>query len=235
MSRNPLRALALMTALAVPGLALAQDAAAAPEPAAAAPQAAAPAAVDLANNTPFGSWLVSCEALSVKRSVCRLTQELTLRDSGDLVVRFIAIPAEGGAILLAQVPIGVYLPGGAVWRPAEPEDAAQHDMIWQRCLGGVCEAAQGLTEADLATLSKAGTMLFGYRMDPNGEPLVVNVDVSQFEAGLKELRGQMDAADLVPLPAPEDQAADKAADGAAVKPDAAKKAGAKAPGAKPAN
>ena len=163
---------------------------------------------DVANNTPFGNWLVTCEALSVKRSVCRLTQELTLRESGDLVVRFIALPAKGGAIMLAQVPSGVYLPGGAVWRASQPEDAKQHEMIWQRCLGGVCEAAQGLTDADLTEMTSSGTMLFGYRMDPQGEPLVLEVDVKRFAEGIEALRAQMDEAELAVIPT-EGEAADE--------------------------
>lgn len=186
MIKKMLRAMVLATAAGLPMGAMAQE-----------------APVDVANNTPFGNWLVTCEALSVKRSVCRLTQELTLRDSGDLVVRFIAIPAKGGAVMLAQVPIGVYLPGGAVWRASTPEDAEQHDMIWQRCLGGVCEAAQGLSDADLESLTASGTMLFGYRMDPEGEPLVLEVDVAQFQEGLTALRAQMDEADLAEIPAEE--------------------------------
>lgn len=152
---------------------------------------------------------MTCEALSVKRSVCRLTQELTLRDSGDLVVRFIALPAKGGAIMLAQVPGGVYLPGGAVWRAASPEDAKQHEMIWQRCLGGVCEAAQGLSDADLAEMTASGTMLFGYRMDPQGEPLVLEVDVERFAEGIEALRSQMDETELAVIPPATDASDEK--------------------------
>lgn len=153
-----------------------------------------PAAAELANNTAFGGWLVSCEALTVKRSVCRLTQELTLRDKGDLVVRLVALPVSDGALLFAQVPIGVYLPGGAVYRIAGKDDLEQREMIWQRCLGGVCEAATGLDEAEIENLKDAESILFGYRMDAEGEPLIVNVDMSRFTEGLNALRAQLPAA-----------------------------------------
>ncbi|RRH73230.1 invasion associated locus B family protein [Falsigemmobacter faecalis] len=146
---------------------------------------------DLANYTAFGSWLVNCEALSVKRSVCRLTQELTLKDSGELVVRLVALPVKDGALLFAQVPQGVYLPGGAVYRIADKEDLPQREMVWQRCLGGVCEAATGLDEAELETLSGAQSVLFGYRMDADGEPLIVNVEMSRFSEGVAALRAQL--------------------------------------------
>lgn len=157
-------------------------------------QDAADAVPELANNTAFGSWLVSCEALTVKRSVCRLTQELTLRDQGDLVVRLVALPVSDGALLFAQVPIGVYLPGGAVYRIAGKDDLEQREMIWQRCLGGVCEAATGLDEAEIENLKDAESILFGYRMDAEGEPLIVNIDMSRFSEGLNALRAQLPAA-----------------------------------------
>lgn len=175
---------ALVAALAFAPMAQAQDAEAAPP--------AAPS-TDLANYTAFGSWLVNCEALSVKRSVCRLTQELTLKDSGELVVRLVALPVKDGALLFAQVPQGVYLPGGAVYRIADNTELAQREMVWQRCLGGVCEAATGLDEAELEALNGVSSVLFGYRMDADGEPLVVNVEMSRFTEGVAALRAQLPA------------------------------------------
>lgn len=172
-------ALAVGVSLAFASFAQAQEA-----------QPAAPAQ-DLANYTAFGAWLVNCEALSVKRSVCRLTQELTLKDTGDLVVRLVALPVKDGALLFAQVPQGVYLPGGAVYRIADNEDLPQREMIWQRCLGGVCEAATGLDEAELEALNGVPSILFGYRMDAEGEPLIVNVEMSKFSDGIAALRAQM--------------------------------------------
>lgn len=165
---------------------------------------------DLSNNTAFGGWIVKCEALSVKRSVCRLTQELTLRESGDLVVRLVAMPVSDGALLFAQVPIGVYLPGGAVYRPKDDEAAEQRELVWQRCLGGVCEAATGLDTAELEKLKTTQSVLFGYRMDAEGQPIVVEVDTARFVEALDALRAQ--------LPKEEPTAAD-----AAKKTDAAKK------------
>lgn len=182
-SSAPLKAAALSMALTagIAGAGFAEDAA----------PVAPPAAVELANNTAFGGWLVTCEALTVTRSACRLTQELTLRETGDLVVRMVALPVADGALLFAQVPLGVYLPGGAVYRIEGKEDLEQRDMVWQRCLGGVCEAASGLDQAELDNLRSADSILFGYRMDASGEPLIVSVDTSRFVEGLDALRAQM--------------------------------------------
>lgn len=145
--------------------------------------------LDVANGTMFGDWIVSCEAVTISRNVCRLLQEQTLRDNNGLVARFIALPAEeGGAILLAQVPMGVYLPGGAVYRLENAQEAAQQEMIWQRCWGNVCEAALGLEAAQLEAIDDAGAILFGYRGDISSEPVITRVDMSNFRAGLDALR-----------------------------------------------
>lgn len=148
-----------------------------------------PASTEIANNTAFGDWVVQCEAVSVSRNVCRIVQELTLVDSNNLVVRFIALPAaDGTAVLLAQVPIGVYLPGGAVYRLAEREEEEQREMIWQRCLGELCEAALSITPEEMASFSDAGAILFGYRPDIQAEPVIVRADVTRFAEAIEAIR-----------------------------------------------
>lgn len=139
-----------------------------------------PVQTDVANNSAFGDWLVVCEAVTVRKNVCRLVQELSLRETNELVARFIALPATDGAILLAQVPIGVYLPGGAVYRFAGRDDLEQREMVWQRCFGNICEAAIALDEEELAVFGEAETMLFGFRGDADSEPVIISVDISQF-------------------------------------------------------
>lgn len=135
---------------------------------------------EIANNTAFGDWVVICEAVTVRRTVCQLVQELTLRDSDQMLARFIALPVEEGAVLVAQVPMGVYLPGGAVFRFAGMDEEPQREMIWQRCFADVCEAAIPLPEAELAVFARAEAMLFGFRMEPEAEPIILRVDVRRF-------------------------------------------------------
>lgn len=143
---------------------------------------------DLANNTAFGDWVVKCEAASARRTVCTLVQEQALRDSGAVLVRFIAAPLEDGAILLAQTPMGTYLPGGAVYRIAGRDDVEQREMVWQRCLGSICEAAAPLDADEIGLFADAEALLFGYRMTADGDPIVLRVDISRFSKGLEALR-----------------------------------------------
>jgi invasion protein IalB len=142
-------------------------------------------ASDVANNTAFGDWIVTCEAVTVRQNACRLVQELSLRETNELIARFIALPAVDGAILLAQVPIGVYLPGGAVYRFAGRDEIEQREMIWQRCFGELCEAAVALDADELAVFAEADAMLFGFRADADVEPVILSVDISSFTQALE--------------------------------------------------
>ena len=170
------------------GMAAAQDATTDTETDAASDASAT--SQDLANGTTFGDWLVACEAISVRDTACRLVQTLTLTDGQTLVSNFITVPSEDGAILIAQVPMGVYLPGGAVYRFAGDEDAEQREMIWQSCQGQVCEAAAPLDAEELAAMDAAGKLLFGYRIRPDADPVVVEVDVTELSEGLDALRAE---------------------------------------------
>lgn len=143
---------------------------------------------DVANGTTFGDWVVSCEATSIRRTICRLVQTLTLEDSEQLVAQFVAVPAEDGAILIAQVPMGVFLPGGAVYRFAEDEEIEQREMVWQSCQGQICEAAFPLDDEELALMSEHDAILFGYRMSAQADPVVIEVDISEFRRGIEILR-----------------------------------------------
>jgi len=166
---------AVAAALVISGSAMAQEASET-----SAVEDAPVASSDVANNTAFGDWIVTCEAVTVRQNSCRLVQELSLRETNELVARFIALPAIDGAILLAQVPIGVYLPGGAVYRFAGRDDLEQREMIWQRCFGELCEAAIALDAEELAVFAEADQMLFGFRADADVEPVILSVDVSFF-------------------------------------------------------
>ncbi len=144
---------------------------------------------DVAINTQFGQWVVSCQAVTVNTNVCRLLQEQVLRDSNVLVARFIVQPVENGAaVMLAQVPGDVYLAGGAVYRLDGDEDGPQREMIWQRCMGGICEAALVLEADEIEAMNAAGAILFGYRMEPTSDPIVTLVDLEAFATGLDALR-----------------------------------------------
>ncbi len=149
---------------------------------------AAPAQ-EVANNAQFGDWIVACEAVSTQRTSCRIVQSQSIAETGALVAKFVAYPlAEGEALLVAQVPMGVYLPGGAVFRPADDETAEQQSMIWQRCAGAICEAALQLTADNVENLAAAESIIFGYQANPGQDPIVTRVSTSAFADALNAIR-----------------------------------------------
>lgn len=143
---------------------------------------------DIANNTAFGDWVVSCQAATVKKTVCRLVQEQRVKNSNQLLARFIAMPAKEGAVLIAQVPMGVYLPGGAVYRFEGKDELKQRDMVWQTCLNNVCEAAAPLSADELKLFGENKAILFGYKPTADGKPMVLRVNVEQFNKALDVLK-----------------------------------------------
>lgn len=144
---------------------------------------------DVAQGQAFGDWIVACEAVSTTRNACRIAQSQSRSSDGSLVLQLVAYPqAQGGAVLVAQVPMGVYLPDGATFRPRNDDDADSTGMIWQRCLGNICEAALRLDADGVAAFADAGEVLFGYRMIPGEPATITTVDTSTFVTALDAVR-----------------------------------------------
>jgi invasion protein IalB len=150
--------------------------------------AAQEAGEELRNGQLVGDWVVACEAVTISQTICQLVQEHSLRDTGEMIARFIAIPVSDGAILLAQVPMGVYLPGGAVYRFAGRDEIEQRNMIWQRCAETICEAAAPLTEEELALFAENEALLFGFRDTVDADPVVLRVGIDGFAEAIAKLR-----------------------------------------------
>lgn len=143
---------------------------------------------EIRNGQRIGDWVVSCDAVTVRQTACRLVQEQSMRDGGALVARFIAVPVVDGAILLAQVPMGVYLPGGAVYRFGDNEALEQRELIWQSCAGQICEAAAPLDEEELAQFESHSNILFGFRPTAEDDPVVLRVNIDGFSDAIAILR-----------------------------------------------
>ncbi|SHM06879.1 Invasion protein IalB, involved in pathogenesis [Roseovarius litoreus] len=151
-------------------------------------EAAQTATEEMRNGQMVGDWVVVCEAVTISQNQCRMVQEQSLRETGEMIARFIAVPVSDGAILLAQVPMGVYLPGGAVYRFSGKDEIEQRNMIWQRCADTVCEAAAPLSEEELALFAESEALLFGFRETSDGDPVVLSVGIEGFAEAIEKLR-----------------------------------------------
>ncbi len=144
---------------------------------------------EVANNAAFGDWVVTCDAVSTQRTSCRVVQTQSRSDTGTLVIQLLGYAlAEGGALLVAQVPMGVYLPGGVSFREAADEDAPQQAMVWQRCAGQICEAALQLDAVSLQALNDAEQVLFGYQPQPGSAPVIAQVNTATLIEALDATR-----------------------------------------------
>lgn len=144
---------------------------------------------EVANNATFGDWVVNCEAVSTQRTSCRVVQTQSRSDTGALFLRLIAYAQpEGGAVLVAQTPIGVYLPADVVFRAEGDADTPQTAMIWQRCLGDICEAALELDAESLQALEDGGAALFGYQPAPGQDAAVARVETTALIEALDTTR-----------------------------------------------
>lgn len=141
----------------------------------------------VSNGTQFGDWMIQCQAIGVQQTQCSLVQELTLSETGALVARVLVTELQGGPAIVGHVPIGAYLPSGVAYHVVG-DDTPQREMIWQRCLGSICEGALALDDAEIERLSE-GTMRFGYRPAPGADPVVVNIQLDGFAEGVAAMFG----------------------------------------------
>lgn len=151
---------------------------------------AAAAAPRIANGTPFGNWLVTCEAVAVNETTCVLTQRLSRSTDNAFLAEYLAFWSGDGTkrYIVVRVPNGVYLPAGVAIRPeADPEDA-EIDFVWQSCGRDLCEALIELDDELAARLDGAEKLLAGYRPNIQAETLVFPLSFAGLEEGLAALR-----------------------------------------------
>lgn len=144
-----------------------------------------PALAGAQDHQRFGDWVLVCDG----GQPCRLIQQQTISESGELALRIIAIKTEEGGVMAVQVPMGVHLPSGAVYRLRTPESEPQRQMIWQRCQSDVCEAAIQLDARELDLFSATDALLFAYRQNPQDEPRIIQVRLAGFMEGLERTGG----------------------------------------------
>lgn len=179
--------LGVLGALAVPGHA--QEVGGAAEGAAAAPAQAG----RIANGTQFGRWTLSCEAIAVGETACVLSQRIVRGSDNAFLtdILMFANPQDAAQVFLAaRVPEGVYLPAGFALRSEAADDAAQRDLTWQACAGGLCEALTVFSDDEVAALEDGGAVIAGFRPSLQSEPLVFRFSMEGARAGLDALRAR---------------------------------------------
>lgn len=150
----------------------------------------AAAAARLANGTRFGTWTLGCEAVAVGETACLLSQRVARSSDGAFLADFMLFPnpqAEGEVYLAARVAAGVYLPSGFVLRGESAPEDSQRQLVWQTCVGEVCEGLLSLPAADVAALEAGGDVIAAYRPSVQSEAVIFRFSVAGAEAGLEAL------------------------------------------------
>ncbi|SFE28324.1 invasion associated locus B family protein [Roseivivax sediminis] len=146
---------------------------------------------DVANGQSFGAWRVACQALTVNRTACTLSQRIRRSADNAFVADILALPQgseDGGAAIIARVPTGAHLPSGFVMRGAEGE--AQHDFTWQVCGQDMCEALISLSAEEVAALEEAeGGVTAAFRPSVQAEPFFFRFSFAGAGEGLEALSG----------------------------------------------
>lgn len=119
----------------------------------------------------FLDWSVESSA-----DRCIAITRILLRDSGTpLLSLSLSLRADGGALMLAEVPVGASLRDGIVWLPAPGRPGRA--LEWQNCTPDACIATDNLTAADLNTLRPRRAISVAFRPLPASPPLVTPVSL----------------------------------------------------------
>lgn len=106
---------------------------------------------------------------------CAAVQSVLGRRTGAELARLVLSPvAQGGALVLLQLPNGVDLAEAPAYRhPGGPAVVLE----WQHCDAERCTASGQITPAELDRLRRGREVLLGYRPLPESRPLNVTISL----------------------------------------------------------
>jgi len=137
-----------------------------------------------------GEWQVECRGEGNAKCVAVHDVLVKTADQPDaptnrILRATIAKSDQGQMVLLALLPLGIFLPAGVV---STVDEAPQTPMTVQRCTQAGCEAAQALTPETFQALRKGKQLKVAFKADPNGQTLVVEVPLKHAAAALDKVK-----------------------------------------------
>ena len=140
----------------------------------------------------FGDWVFTCKALSSEQTVCALTQTVTVKAQqgrGRILTLLLRRLEDQETkrrkiILLALLPLGIYLPTGVA---ARIDQGPQFPLQLRTCTQTGCEAAAELVDKTLGAF-KAGNQLFiGFKTAAKGKVFTIPASLKGVTKGLEAL------------------------------------------------
>jgi invasion protein IalB len=139
-----------------------------------------------ANGQVFEDWVTVCKPLPDGSERCRLEQNLTTKDTNQLVLRIILgyLGTNKELVLGANVPLGVDIPFGVV---AKIDENPEFRLKMLQCIPDGCEAGQAIPDI-LASQLKAGSVIrIAYRKTNEKNPQVIPGSLKGVTRGLETL------------------------------------------------
>lgn len=139
------------------------------------------------NGDKFGDWTFGCQASKTDRTQCMLTQDISLKKGGGLIVRGVLgrFGVKKGLAFVVIVPLGIYLPAGVAIKIDTFDQVA---MQVKRCIPQGCEAVLPL-DKQLTEQFKQGEKLFvGFKVRANEETKIVPISLKGTLKGIEILK-----------------------------------------------
>ncbi len=131
----------------------------------------------------FGGWVYECEALSASKTVCAFTYTVVTEDGASRILKlsFGKLGQKDEFVLVALLPLGIYLPAGV---HGKIDNGETFELVMRTCTTLGCEAMI-LVDPKLRWKMKAGKDLFiEFTARPGAKPITLPVSLNGISAGL---------------------------------------------------
>lgn len=143
------------------------------------------------NGAAFDDWRLACEATAVNRTICAITQRLTLTGTDAFLaeVRLQLVQVDGATRVLMAVttPTDMALPVRPGYRVGEAGETRPLD--WRTCTPQVCTASRVLDPAEVEDIRRGTRMILGYQPATQAGAIAFPVSLDGVTAGLAALEG----------------------------------------------
>lgn len=135
----------------------------------------------------FDAWRVQCNSPTGAPSLCRIFQNIVIKDSREPILRFFVGYGEQAdtPVGLFVVPLGVHLPSGVTLKI---DDGQTYQLNVEVCLPQGCQIRFGFDENFLNLFKRGSGATVSFFGGANRQPYDIPVSLKGFTAALDALR-----------------------------------------------
>lgn len=141
------------------------------------------AAAGLEPGNKFGDWLHECETGSDDKPICALTHTVTSSDGEGTLLKLTIrkLGTEQKPVLVALVPLGIYLPSGVV---GMADASPQFSLVLQTCTVLGCEAIFPMNPKQLWRLKAGKQLVIGFKAQRGSSTVTLSISLAGVSEGL---------------------------------------------------